>query len=154
MRNIKLYLLSFSLLFLIMGCSTMNKFVPPSTELIINVSENVNPDTSDRPSPVVMKIFELSSRTIFDTQDFFSLYEAPEKLLGPDLLKKDELELQPGSVQNYEMSLNRNTRFVGVVVAYRNIDQARWRAVIEVDPTGYDDIDVNVESIATYMREH
>jgi len=132
----------------------MNKFVPPSTELIINVSENVNPDTSDRPSPVVMKIFELSSRTIFDTQDFFSLYEAPEKLLGPDLLKKDELELQPGSVQNYEMSLNRNTRYVGVVVAYRNIDQARWRAVIEVDPTGYDDIDVNVESIATYMREH
>ena len=75
MRNIKLYLLSFSLLFLIMGCSTMNQFVPPSTELIINVSENVNPDTSERPSPVVMKIFELSSRTIFDTQDFFSLYE-------------------------------------------------------------------------------
>jgi len=45
MRNVKLYILSFSLLFLIMGCSTMNKFVPPSTELIINVSENVNPDT-------------------------------------------------------------------------------------------------------------
>ena len=154
MRNVKLYLLSFSLLFLLLGCTTVNKLVPPSTELIINVSENVNPDTSERPSPVVMKIFELSSRTIFDTQDFFSLYESPEKLLGPDLLKKDELELQPGSVQNYEMSLNRNTRYVGVVVAYRNIDQARWRAVIEVDPTGYDDINVNVESIATYMREH
>ncbi len=145
--------MSFSLLFLAMGCSTVNKFVPPSTDLKINVSKNVNPDTSDRPSPVVMKIFDLSSITIFDTQDFFSLYETPEKLLGTDLLKKDELELQPNSVQEYKMSLNRNTRYVGVVVAYRNIDQARWRAVIEVDPTGYDDIDVNVEAIATYMRE-
>ena len=153
MNKFKLFLMSFSLLFLAMGCSTVNKFVPPSTDLKINVSKNVNPDTSDRPSPVVMKIFELSSRTIFDTQDFFSLYETPEKLLGPDLLKKDELELQPNSVQEYKMSLNRNTRHVGVVVAYRNIDQARWRAVIEVDPTGYDDIDVNVEAIATYMRE-
>ena len=153
MYKVKLYLLSFSLLFLVMGCSTMNKIVPPSTDLIINVSTNVNPDTSERPSPVVMKIFELSSRTIFDTQDFFSLYDTPEKILGPDLLKKDELELQPDSVQQYKMSLNRNTRYVGVVVAYRNIDQARWRAVIEVDPTGYDDINVNVEAIATYMRE-
>lgn len=153
MYKVKLYLLSFSLLFLVMGCSTMNKIVPPSTDLIINVSKNVNPDTSERPSPVVMKIFELSSRTIFDTQDFFSLYDTPEKILGPDLLKKDELELQPDSVQQYKMNLNRNTRYVGVVVAYRNIDQARWRAVIEVDPTGYDDINVNVEAIATYMRE-
>ena len=153
MHKVKLYLMSFSLLFLVMGCTTMNKIVPPSTDLIINVSKNVNPDTSERPSPVVMKIFELSSRTIFDTQDFFSLYDTPEKILGPDLLKKDELELQPDSVQQYKMSLNRNTRYVGVVVAYRNIDQARWRAVIEVDPTGYDDINVNVEAIATYMRE-
>ena len=153
MYKVKLYLLSFSLLFLVLGCTTMNKIVPPPTDLIINVSKSVNPDTSERPSPVVMKIFELSSRTIFDTQDFFSLYDTPEKILGPDLLKKDELELQPDSVQQYKMSLNRNTRYVGVVVAYRNIDQARWRAVIEVDPTGYDDINVNVEAIATYMRE-
>lgn len=153
MRKFKLFLMSSSLLFLIMGCSTVNKFVPPSTDLKINVSKDVNPDASDRPSPVVMKIFELSSRAIFDTQDFFSLYENPEKQLGPDLLKKDELELQPNSVQEYKMSLNRNTRYVGVVVAYRDIDQARWRAVIEVDPTGYDDINVNVEAIATYMRE-
>ena len=153
MYKVKLYLMSFSLLFLALGCSTVNQLVPPSTDLIINVSKNVNPDTSDRPSPVVMKIFELSSRTIFDTQDFFSLYDTPEKLLGPDLIKKDELELQPNSVQKYKMSLNKNTRYVGVVVAYRNIDQARWRSVIEVDPTGYDDIDVNVEAIATYMRE-
>ena len=153
MHKVKLYLMSFSLLFLVLGCTTMNKIVPPSTDLIINVSKNVNPDTSERPSPVVMKIFELSSRTIFDTQDFFSLYDTPEKILGPDLLKKDELELQPDSVQQYKMSLNRNTRYVGVVVAYRNIDQARWRAVIEVDPTSYDDINVNVEAIATYMRE-
>ena len=47
----------------------------------------------------------------------------------------------------------RNTRFVGVVVAYRDIEKARWRAVIEVDPTGYDDIDVNVESLAVYMKD-
>ena len=135
------------------ACTTVNKFVPPSTDLNISVASDVNPDISGRPSPVVYKVFELSSRTIFDTQDFFSLYENPEAVLGPDLLKKDELELQPGSTIEYKMNLNRNTRFVGVVVAYRDIEKARWRAVIEVDPTGYDDIDVNVESLAVYMKD-
>ena len=60
---------------------------------------------------------------------------------------------RPSSTIEYKMNLNRNTRFVGVVVAYRDIEKARWRAVIEVDPTGYDDIDVNVESLAVYMKD-
>lgn len=98
-----------ALLVFLVGCSTVNKFVPPSTDLNINVAADVNPDISGRPSPVVLKVFELSSRTIFDTQDFFSLYDTPEEILGPDLLKKDELELQPGSKLEYKMSLNRNT---------------------------------------------
>lgn len=135
------------------GCTTVNKIIPPSTDVMINVSKAVNPDMTGRPSPVVMKIYELSSRTLFDTQDFFSLYDDPEKILGPDLLKKDELELQPSSQHEYKMELNRNTRYVGFVVAYRDIDQARWRAVVEVDPTGYDDVKINVEEIATYAHQ-
>jgi len=151
--NKKLILCLLSCTLLISSCATFNNIVPPSTDLRINVAENVNPDITGRPSPVVMKVFELSSRTIFDTQDFFSLYDEPELILGPDLLKKDELELQPDSKQKYMMKLNRNTRYVGLIVAYRDIDKARWRSVIEVDPTGYDDISVNVEAIATYMTE-
>ena len=150
-KQLLLCLLGINLL--LSSCTTVNKIIPPSTDLFINVAGNVNPDITGRPSPVVMKVFELSSRTIFDTQDFFSLYDEPESILGPDLLKKDELELQPDSKQEYKMKLDRNTRFVGVIVAYRDIDQARWRSVIEVDPTGYDNINVNVEAIATYMRE-
>ena len=51
------------------------------------------------------------------------------------------------------MKLNQNTRFIGIIVAYRDIDKAKWRAVIKADPTGYDDVRVNVESIATYLKE-
>jgi len=135
------------------ACSTINAIVPPSTDLEFNVAKNVNPDFNGRPSPVVAKVFELSSRTIFDTQDFFTLYENPDKVLGPDLIKRDELELQPLEMKKYKMVLNKNTRYVGVIVAYRNIDGAKWRAVIEVDPRYYDDISVNIEKLAIYMKE-
>jgi type VI secretion system protein VasD len=132
------------------GCATLNAIVPPSTDLKFNVSADINPDKSGRPSPVVVKVFELSSRTIFDTQDFFTLYESPENILGPDLLKKDELELQPEQIKEHKMVLNKNTRYIGFVVAYRDIDGSRWRAVVEADPTGYKNIMLNIEKLAIY----
>ena len=135
---------------LLTSCATINAIVPPSTDLMFNVSEDINPDKSGRASPVVVKVFELSSRTIFDTQDFFTLYESPEKILGPDLLKKDELELQPEQLKEHKMVLNKNTRYIGFVVAYRNIDGSRWRAVVEADPTGYKNITLNIEKLAIY----
>ncbi|XPF94924.1 type VI secretion system lipoprotein TssJ [Colwellia sp. RE-S-Sl-9] len=135
---------------LITGCATINAIVPPSTDITFNTSVDINPDNNGRASPVVVKVFELSSRTIFDTQDFFTLYESPEDILGPDLLKKDELELQPEQIKEYKMVLNKNTRYVGFVVAYRNIDSSRWRAVVEVKPTGYGNVTMNIEKLAIY----
>ena len=134
------------------SCATINAIVPPSTDITFNISADVNPDINGRASPVVVKVFELSSRTVFDTQDFFTLYESPEDALGPDLLKKDELELQPERVKHYKMVLNRNTRYVGFVVAYRNIESSRWRAVVEVEPTGYENLTINIEKLAIYPR--
>lgn len=140
-------------IFVAVGCSTINAIIPPSTEITFNIAGDVNPDQNGRPSPVVVKVFELSSRTIFDTQDFFTLYESPENVLGPDLIKKDELELQPDGSVDYKMALNKNARYVGIVVAYRDIDGARWRAVVEVEPTGYDNVVMNVEKLAVYAAK-
>ena len=75
--------------------SAANAIISPSTDLIFHVAKDVNPDLNERPSPVVVTIYQLSSRTIFDNQDFFSLYENAQTILGPDLLTKQELELQP-----------------------------------------------------------
>ncbi|GGQ19294.1 type VI secretion system lipoprotein TssJ [Shewanella litoralis] len=142
-----------SVLLLAAGCKTINAVVPPSTDVTFIASADINPDINNRPSPVVVKIFELSSRTIFDTQDFFTLDESAESVLGPDLIRKDELELQPSESREYTMTLGNNTRFVGVIVAYRDIDSSRWRSVVAVDPTGYDDVIINIEKIAVYNSE-
>ncbi len=146
----KIFIIS-SLLWLT-ACATLNAIVPPSTNIEFVTALSLNPDSSGRASPVVVKVFELSSRTIFDTQDFFTLYETPEDSLGPDLIKKDELELQPNDKRKHAMSLNKNTRYVGIVVAYRDIDNARWRAVLRVEPTDYDDFTVNIEKLAVYAK--
>ena len=67
---------------LLSGCSTVNSVVPPSTDLDFKVSKQVNPDPNGRPSPLVVRIYELSSRSVFDSQDFFALYDNPDQVLS------------------------------------------------------------------------
>ena len=91
MKAIKLLVL-FSLLALILtGCQAVYATFPPSTKLHFKVAADINPDIEGRPSPVIIRVYELASKTVFENQDFFALYDNPEAILRTDLLKKDEL---------------------------------------------------------------
>ena len=136
---------------MVLGCSAANMVVEPDTEFQFKVATGVNPDGAGRPSPVVVRYYELSSRSQFDNSYFDPLFDAPETALGPDLLVREELELQPGTELEITRRLNPNARFVGLVAAYRDIEVARWRVVIEVDPTGYDERVIHVEPLALYV---
>lgn len=135
------------------GCSWANAIVEPSTSFHFVVSDAVNPDLDGRPSPLVVTYFELSSRTEFDHQGFFELVDQAEVRLGPDLLYRDEFEFQPGDATTFERRLNPNAHYVALVAGYRDIEQARWRLVIDVVPQHYDDITVNVEPLALYVQQ-
>ncbi len=135
------------------ACSTVNRVVPPWTDLQFTVSEDINPDTQGRPSPVVVTVFELASRSVFDGQDFFALYDNAEQALGPDLLKRTEYEFEPGSEAKVELQLNPHSRYAAVIVAFRDLANARWREVVEVDPQGYDTFTVTLEGVSVFVRD-
>lgn len=135
----------------ISACTVANYVLPSYTTLKFDVSRHVNPDLKGRASPVVVKVFELSSKTIFESQDFFSLYDEPEKYLGPDLILKNEFEFAPGSQHFYDLSLAPGSRYAGILVAYRDIDNARWREVVEIDPTEYRTYRINVGELAVFI---
>jgi type VI secretion system protein VasD len=158
MRGLKLpnrlMIISAFLMFLLSGCQSIYSVFPPSTDFHFKVSDHLNPDMDGRPSPVVVKVYELASRTRFINQDFFVLYDSPESVLGVDLLKTEELEFQPGERLEHKMTLSPAARYVAIVVAYRDIEKARWKALVEVDPTDYENLYVYMDELAVYIREH
>ncbi|MBD1556920.1 type VI secretion system lipoprotein TssJ [Vibrio sp. S9_S30] len=133
----KLSIVSLFFAFLLTGCSVANYVVPAYATLEFEVSNKANPDLNGRPSPVVIHVYEITSNTLFESQDFFALYEKPEEVLGPDLIHKQEFTFAPGSVEQYEVSMNAEVQYVGVIAAYRDIENANWRKIIPVDKTGY-----------------
>ncbi|ARB29272.1 type VI secretion system lipoprotein TssJ [Pseudomonas tolaasii] len=119
---------------LLTGCSAISPFSTlTKLDVKLTAHERVNPDLHGRPSPVVVRLFELRHAAAFENADFFSLYTHAEQVLPKDWINSEEIELRPGEQQVLKLRLEPDTRFVGVLAAYRNLPNVQWRRVISVN---------------------
>ena len=107
---------------------------PASVTGTVEASAQVNPSASKRPSPILIRVYELKSVATFNGADFMSLYQRDQAELGGDLLAKEEFVLNPGEIKTFAKTLAPDTRFIGVVAAYRDLEHAKWRTVVPVQP--------------------
>lgn len=108
----------------------------------------LNPGANGEPAPVRVRIFELKNTASFGRADYFALAERAQSTLGADLLDQDEVLLQPGQQLTVEHALNVATRQIGLVVSYREIDQAQWRAVLNVAARSTSEFRIGLDSRA------
>ena len=100
----------------------------------IQASQQVNPSASKRPSPLLLRVYELKTAAVFNSADFMSLYQRDKTELGGDMLGKEEFVLAPGESKTFAKTLALDTRFLGVVAAYRDVEHAKWRSIVAVQP--------------------
>lgn len=122
----------FSLLFMVLGvvlaagCASG----PRVLEGQIKANATTNPDANGRPSPIVVRVYELKSLDAFGSADFFALFEKDAETLGGDLLGREEYGLRPGESRPYRRQLQADTKFVGVVAAFRDLENSTWRQAV------------------------
>jgi type VI secretion system protein VasD len=107
---------------------------PPKVErtrLTLAATADSNPDGSGRPSPVVVRIYQLKTDTAFKGAEFFALFDDDMKVLGPDLIGRNEYTLAPSERRTMEFDVSADAQFVGVIAAYRDIRNAQWRTILE-----------------------
>ena len=128
-RNIVRALLLAAAMALVSACAAdAVKTVKAKSE--ISAVEKLNPDYQGRPSPVKIIVFQLSSADAFENEDFLKIFEPEASVLGGDMLVRTEMLLQPGESRQWEPELNEETRFFGAVAAFRDIENAQWRAMV------------------------
>lgn len=111
------------------ACSTTSwTLFPTKIDAKLLAGFNINPDTNGRPSPLVIRVYELKAVDTFNAADFFKLYDEEKATLGGDLISREEFEFSPGQGREITRKTNEQTLYFGVIAAYRNIDQSRWRA--------------------------
>lgn len=101
---------------------------PVPTKLAMQAAADLNPDSGGRPSPVVVRIFQLKTDAEFAGAQFFPLYDNEKAVLSAALIARDEYTLTPGQKQQLEIPVSPDTRFFAVLAAYRDPD-AQWRVV-------------------------
>jgi type VI secretion system protein VasD len=128
------------------GCASGPKPTPLTGS--IAASPRVNPSVSKRPSPLLVRMYELKAATAFNAADFVSLYQRDQAELGADLVAREEMTLAPGETRPLARTLAPETRFVGVFAAYRDLEHARWRAVVPIAPGQKQQITILADELA------
>lgn len=98
---------------------------------------DVNPDASGRPSPIVVRVYQLRADAGFAGAEFFALFDDADKALGADLISRDEYVMTPGERRTVDITIPEDARAVGVLAAYRDVRNAQWRAVIASPKGGF-----------------
>jgi type VI secretion system protein VasD len=129
---------------LVMSACASSPPKPARTRLTIAATPDTNPDATGRPSPVVVRVYQLKADTAFTGADFFALYDDEMKVLGAELIGRNEYVLAPSERRTLELDVSADARFVGIVAAYRDIRNAQWRTVVQA-PLRRDEVTINVE---------
>jgi type VI secretion system protein VasD len=110
--------------------------------MTLAASADTNPDGTGRASPVVVRVYQLKTDAAFKGAEFFALFDDDQKVLGQELISRDEFVLAPSEKRTIDVAVSRDTRFVGAVAAFRDIRNAQWRGLVPAPRAG---LNVTVE---------
>ncbi len=122
---------------------------PPPTiaDVTITASADANPDVAGRGAPVAVRVYQLTSTAAFEQADFFELYQREQEVLGADLAGRDELLITPGGTQQLRKELRPGVNYIGVVAAFRDVQNANWRATAAPPPNQTTVVTVSVQGL-------
>lgn len=137
--------------FVVAGCAKAPPPVAPvepkpvEAHMTIAVTADANPDATGRPSPVVVRVYQLKGDAGFKGSEFFGLFDDEQQALGADLVMRTEYVLAPSELRSIDVALAADTRFVGAVAAFRDIRNSQWRGLVPAWREGLKHMIVAVE---------
>jgi type VI secretion system protein VasD len=104
-----------------------------AVEVTLVAGQDVNPNSQGRPSPVVVRIFELGATPAFEAANYQTLFERADSLKR-DLIAMEEIVLRPGNIQERNRDLKPEVRALGVAAAFRDMQGAVWHVAVPIRP--------------------
>ena len=119
------------------GCSWGDREEPPPdtvARLTLIAMDDVNPNVAGVPSPIVVVFYELAEPQAFEGAEFSQLFYDDGSTLGTDVRERLEFRVEPGQIIRTGRVLDPETRHLGFVAGYREIEGAQWRLLADVEP--------------------
>lgn len=117
---------------LLAGCAATESKLAVPYEVELAASDDVNSGGGHQPSPIKVTIYELTTTNAFELSDFFSLQKDAKAVLGDQLLDVNSVILTPGKTERISAHGNVDARVLGIVAAYRDLDNSQWRLTVDL----------------------
>jgi len=125
-----------------------------SAKVYFNAANYLNPDVAGKAAPVVITVYQLKYPNRFRQATYSQLADNAANLLGSNLIDKQTFEIRPRQHNNITLNLTDETRYLGFIADYRNINSAEWRTIIETPKkTKHVKLDINLESQAISVKK-
>ena len=123
---------------------------PLPVNFTIEASATVNPSETNRPSPVVVRVYQLRADQPFRSVVAYErLYADDRAALGETFIERvAAATLRPGERTTVSVDFNQDVRFVGIAAFFRDYDTAQWRVVIPAPLKGDGTILVDRNSVS------
>lgn len=127
---------AFAALLLVPALVSACSGTPPPPETVVDLTliatPDLNPDAQGRPSPVHVRIFELTSEDPFRVTTYYDLRDEAEDTLGPTAISMRETVVNPGTSVQRTFEVEDTARVIALAADYQDIETAIWRAYIPI----------------------
>ncbi|PCN64644.1 type VI secretion system-associated lipoprotein [Yersinia pestis] len=116
---------------LTIACSS--KVQPEKAEKLtveIATAADINPNDKGVANPLRIALYTLKSTDEFQSSDFFTITEENTPSLKEQMDNVFDRIMLPSETKKIELTLDAGVTAIGIVAAYREIEQAEWKAVI------------------------
>lgn len=119
---------------------------PTHLELVIKSSKEINLDSDNISSPLMLNFYELDSAEQFSKLDYWTLLDSGTDRLSSDLISQNKHIIIPSEEQTYKIIFDEKAKFLGVIGNFRNLDSnTTWRYVINLKDKAYNYVELDIE---------
>jgi type VI secretion system protein VasD len=120
------------------GCSSKSRvggMLNLDTDLTLEfiIDRDVNPNDSERPSPLYLRLYQLSSPTQFEKSEFVDIYEKDKEILKDELIARQDLSpFIPGETRKERFVLKPGTRYIAIYAEFSQYSKSTYKVVFPV----------------------
>ena len=151
-------ILNTMVLALLVACATPKEVAVPAPvnkTLIVQAGPSVN-NYNNSPNPIVIRLYQLNSRSEFETADFWQIFNGgPPELAGVVLNVRSLSPLYPDELRLVAIDLEPDVFYLGVFAEFADSGTQQFRHVVPINEELLDDgvtVSVTASGISLQFR--
>jgi len=142
MKKLIKIVVSVAVMLLMSACASK----PTHMDLVIRSSQNINLDSDNISSPLMLNFYELDSAEQFSKLDYWTILDSGKDRLNSDLISQNKHIIVPSEEQHYKILFDDKAKFLGIIGNFRNLDSnSTWRYVINLKDKEHNDVELEID---------